>query len=92
MRVIRFHGSRTERDRIKESARGDRAFDIMLTTYDVYVSEEQWFKSHRWMYCVLDEGHKIKHYDTNIAHKVQNLGCLFRLSRYLFSSIKRTGK
>jgi SWI/SNF-related matrix-associated actin-dependent regulator of chromatin subfamily A member 5 len=79
MRVIRLHGSANERNRVKDSMRGDRAFDIMLTTYDTYAMEDQWFKSHRWTYCVLDEGHKIKNSDTNIAHKVQTLGSLFRL-------------
>lgn len=82
MRVVRFHGSSNERNRIKDSTRGDRAFDIMITTYDTYVAEDQWFKSHRWTYCVLDEGHKIKNSDTNLAHKVQHLGSLFRLSKF----------
>jgi SWI/SNF-related matrix-associated actin-dependent regulator of chromatin subfamily A member 5 len=84
MRVVRFHGSSSERNRIKDSTRGDRAFDIMLTTYDAYVAEDQWFKSQRWTYCVLDEGHKIKNSDTNLAHKVQYLGSLFRLSEFFF--------
>jgi SWI/SNF-related matrix-associated actin-dependent regulator of chromatin subfamily A member 5 len=82
MRVIRFHGSSHERNRIKDITRGDRAFDIMLTTYDAYKAEDQWFKSHRWTYCVLDEGHKIKNSDTNLAHKIQHLGSLFRLSKF----------
>lgn len=83
MRVVRFHGPSSERHRIKDSTRGDCAFDIMLTTYDAYASEDQWFKSHRWTYCVLDEGHKIRNSDTNLAHKAQGLGSLFRLSKFL---------
>ncbi|KAG6915978.1 hypothetical protein DXG01_009030 [Tephrocybe rancida] len=79
MRVIRFHGPNTERDRLKHSLRGNRDFDIMLTTYETYVGEDQWFKSNRWTYCVLDEGHKIKNSDTLISHKVQGLGSLYRL-------------
>lgn len=82
MRVVRFHGTNNERNRIKDSTR-DRAFDIMLTTYDAYVAEDQWFKSYRWTYCVLDEGHKIKNSYTNLAHKVQYIGSLYRLSEYL---------
>ncbi|KAG6887949.1 hypothetical protein C0995_011389 [Termitomyces sp. Mi166 len=79
MRVIRFHGPNNERERLKHNMRGDRNFDIMLTTYEAYVAEDQWFKSNRWTYCVLDEGHKIKNSDTLLAYKVQGLGSLYRL-------------
>ncbi|KAG5635038.1 hypothetical protein H0H81_012634 [Sphagnurus paluster] len=79
MKVIRFHGPGNERERLKNSMRGERDFDIMITTYDTYVAEDQWFKSYRWTYCVLDEGHKIKNSDTNLSHKVQGLGSLYRL-------------
>jgi SWI/SNF-related matrix-associated actin-dependent regulator of chromatin subfamily A member 5 len=60
--------------------RSDNAgLDILITTYESYVAEEAWFKSRRWSYCVLDEGHKIKNSETNIAHKLQGIGSLFRL-------------
>ncbi|KAG6830939.1 hypothetical protein H0H92_013867 [Tricholoma furcatifolium] len=79
MRVLRFHGPHNERDRLKHMMRGGRNFDIMITTYETYVAEDQWFKSSRWMYCVLDEGHKIKNSDTLLANKVQGLGSLYKL-------------
>ncbi|KAG6887770.1 hypothetical protein C0992_010819 [Termitomyces sp. T32_za158] len=79
MRVIRFHGPNNERERLKHNLRGERHFDIMLTTYETYVAEDQWFKNNRWTYCVLDEGHKIKNADTVLSQKVQGLGSLYRL-------------
>ncbi|KAG5353088.1 hypothetical protein C0989_010470 [Termitomyces sp. Mn162] len=79
MRVIRFHGPINERERLKHSMRSDRNFDIMLTTYETYVAEDQWFKSNRWTYCVLDEGHKIKNPDALLSQKVHGLGSLCRL-------------
>ncbi|KAF9468349.1 P-loop containing nucleoside triphosphate hydrolase protein [Collybia nuda] len=79
MRVIRFHGPSGERERLKNSLRGDRSFDIMFTTYDSYVTEDGWFKSQRWSYCVLDEGHKVKNSDTALAHKLQGFGSAYRL-------------
>ncbi|KAF8961860.1 P-loop containing nucleoside triphosphate hydrolase protein [Flammula alnicola] len=79
MRVVRFHGNASERDRLKNSLRGDDDFDVILTTYDAYVTEDGWFKSRRWTYCVLDEGHKIKNSETNLAHKLQGQGSLYRL-------------
>ncbi|KAF5368290.1 hypothetical protein D9757_010533 [Collybiopsis confluens] len=78
MTVVRFHGSDTERLRLRNKLR-DAKFDIVVTTYEAYVLEDSWFKSHRWTYCVLDEGHKIKNYETNVAHKLQGLNALYRL-------------
>ena len=52
----------------------------MITTYESYIAEDAWFKNRRWMYCVLDEGHKIKNSEINLSRKVQGIGSLFRLS------------
>ncbi|KAG5335282.1 hypothetical protein C0989_001502 [Termitomyces sp. Mn162] len=79
MRVIRFHGPINERERLKYTMRSDCNFDIMLTTYEPYVAEDQWFKSNHWTYCVLDEGHKIKNSDAFLSQKVHGLGSLCRL-------------
>ncbi|KAF8634735.1 hypothetical protein AX15_000747 [Amanita polypyramis BW_CC] len=79
--TLRFHGIVNERNRIKETLRR-RSIEqphIIFTTYETFVAEDSWFKSQRWKYCVLDEGHKIKNADTNIAGKLQGLGCLYRL-------------
>ncbi|EPQ55573.1 hypothetical protein GLOTRDRAFT_121142, partial [Gloeophyllum trabeum ATCC 11539] len=79
-KVLRFHGPQSERTRIKNAVRaGDITFDICVTTYDSYVAEDGWFKSRRWTYCVLDEGHKIKNAGTDVASKLQGLGALYRL-------------
>lgn len=85
MRVIRFHGPNNERERFKHNMRSDRHFDIVITTYETYVAEDQWFKSNRWTYCVLDEGHKIKNTDTLLSQKVQGLGSLYRLREQLLT-------
>src|ERR1700690_1081030 len=79
-RTIRFHGVSSERNRLKEFLRGNEPFDICVTTYDAYVADDTWFKSRRWTYCVLDEGHKIKNWETIVAQKAQGIGSLFRLS------------
>lgn len=82
-KVLRFHAQGSERARLKSILRGSDAlsgYDVCVTTYDIYSSEESWFKSRRWTYVVLDEGHKIKNSDTQIASKVQGLGALYRLS------------
>jgi SWI/SNF-related matrix-associated actin-dependent regulator of chromatin subfamily A member 5 len=79
-RTFRFHAQESERARLKLAvANGTIAFDICVTTYEGFGAEEGWFKSRRWTYTVLDEGHKIKNSGTQIAHKVQGIGSLYRL-------------
>ncbi|THY64205.1 hypothetical protein D6C99_00299 [Aureobasidium pullulans] len=107
LKVLRFHGTNSERDEVKLMASGatDRygnatgrnkskmgeisaptnedsgtVFDIMVTTYETFVSESAWLKrAFPWRYCILDEGHKIKNDKTNIALALQGLQAEHRL-------------
>ncbi|KIJ13016.1 hypothetical protein PAXINDRAFT_163783 [Paxillus involutus ATCC 200175] len=79
-KVLRYHGTQAERDRLKTGIRDNEIeFDLCVTTYEMYVSDDGWFKTRRWYYCVLDEGHRIKNSDTQLSSKVKGLGSLFRL-------------
>ncbi|GJE91583.1 hypothetical protein PsYK624_077330 [Phanerochaete sordida] len=79
-KTMRFHAQESERKRLKEAVRaGDIEFDICVATYESYVAEDTWFKSRRWTYIVLDEGHRIKNAGTIVANKLQHIGCLHRL-------------
>ncbi|KAH7882573.1 P-loop containing nucleoside triphosphate hydrolase protein [Phlebopus sp. FC_14] len=78
--VLRYHGTAAERDRLKNGVRNDDIkFDLCIATYESYVADDSWFKTRRWSYCVLDEGHRIKNSETNVSSKVRGLGSLFRL-------------
>ncbi|KAF8126339.1 P-loop containing nucleoside triphosphate hydrolase protein [Boletus edulis] len=78
--VLRYHGSQPERERLKTAIRNaEIKFDLCITTYDAYVSDNNWFKARRWFYCVLDEGHRIKNSETQVSSKIQGLGSLYRL-------------
>ena len=84
-RTLRFHGQASERARLKNAIRdGESGIDMCVTTYDSFVAEHGWFKSKRWNYCVLDEGHKIKNSETAIASKLQGVGASRRLSMRSF--------
>ncbi|KAK0451185.1 P-loop containing nucleoside triphosphate hydrolase protein [Desarmillaria tabescens] len=78
MRTVRFHGPSAQRTMIKKTFL-ENSFDIVLTTYDAFSAEVSWFKSRRWTYCVLDEGHKIKNSGTQVAQNLQSIGSLYRL-------------
>ena len=71
-----------ERARLKDEIRsGKLKFDICVATYESYVAEDTWFKSKQWTYIVLDEGHRIKNSEANVAHKLQGVGSLYKLSK-----------
>ena len=66
--TFRFHGSFEERNRLKNELKHNE-FDIICTTYEQFVAEENFFK-HRfaYTYVVIDEGHKIKN-DASLLSK-----------------------
>ncbi|TDL22661.1 hypothetical protein BD410DRAFT_898225 [Rickenella mellea] len=79
-RAVRFHAQHRERENLKKSIKhGFVDFDICVTTYEQFVLEDSWFKSRRWTYCVLDEGHKIKCTVTNLAKALNGLGSNYRM-------------
>lgn len=80
-KVVRFHGPKTERDRFKVELRNHKSsVDILVTTYETFVSEQSWFRTiFVWRYVVLDEGHKIKNDQSNVSSALQGLSAEYRL-------------
>uniref|UniRef100_A0A0W0G4E9 SNF2 N-terminal domain-containing protein n=1 Tax=Moniliophthora roreri TaxID=221103 RepID=A0A0W0G4E9_MONRR len=76
--TVRFHGSGNERIRLRKALM-DGKYDLLVTTYDVFVAEDSWFKSRCWTYTVLDEGHKVKNSETNVSHKLHSIGAMYGL-------------
>lgn len=63
-----------------DETQAGRSFDIIVTTYDTYLAEQNWFKrAFVWRYVVLDEGHKIKNDLSQISMALQGLQAEFRL-------------
>ena len=58
-------------------------YDVFVVSYDSYKAEDTWFKSRRWCYIVLDEGHKIKNHKTQISTTLQGISSLYKLSGHL---------
>ncbi|KAJ3288271.1 hypothetical protein HK104_008254 [Borealophlyctis nickersoniae] len=77
--ALKFHGTAAERIRLKQHCVTNK-YDIIVTSYDQYLTENGWFKhAFTWRYVVLDEGHKIKNNETSIAMALQGLRAQFRL-------------
>lgn len=82
MHAVRFHGSPGERERVKGIMRNSPV-DIVLTTYETLSSTDMgWLKTRHFTCVVLDEGHRIKNADTDVASRAASMGGLWRLSKH----------
>lgn len=91
-KVDRFGHETSQSKRIKSQRRSTPArgrpseneditgFDVLITTYEVFVAESGWFKqAFVWRYVILDEGHKIKNEKSNVSQALQSLKAEHRL-------------
>ena len=77
LRVLQFHGTSVERERMKNTPLSAK---IVVTSYEVFQSELSWFRhSYVWRYVVLDEGHRIKNHATQVSKSLQSLKAEYRL-------------
>ncbi|GAA5946244.1 hypothetical protein JCM3775_004538 [Rhodotorula graminis] len=77
--AMRFHGEAGERQRLK-SMYPELQPDLVVTTYEQFVSEAHWFKT-QGLYglVVLDEGHRIKNHESQAAHALRSIRSRMRL-------------
>eukprot|EP00903_Cladosiphon_okamuranus_P009406 g8970.t1 len=61
LRTVRFHGSKEERNRIKEEEMKELAeFDVVLSSHEALCSEGVFFKKRfLWRLVIVDEGHRL---------------------------------
>ena len=80
-RTIRFHGPREERDRIKsEELDHLEDFDIVVTTFEMLVSEVNFFKrKYMWTTIIVDEGHRLKNEKSQLSEKLRTIPCLSKV-------------
>lgn len=57
----------------------EMTFNAILTTAESLNSDLNIFKRIEWDYVIIDEGHKIKNIESNLAKNVRTLKCDYRL-------------
>jgi SWI/SNF-related matrix-associated actin-dependent regulator of chromatin subfamily A member 5 len=80
-RAVRFHGPREERNRLKNEELVDLAeFDIVVTTFEMLVSECNYFKrKYVWTTVVVDEGHRLKNEKSQLSEKLRAVPSLTKV-------------
>jgi SWI/SNF-related matrix-associated actin-dependent regulator of chromatin subfamily A member 5 len=80
-RAVRFHGPKSERDRIKEEELSDlKEFDIVVTTFEILVSEVNFFRrKYVWTTVIVDEGHRLKNDKSQLSEKLRCVPCISKI-------------
>jgi SWI/SNF-related matrix-associated actin-dependent regulator of chromatin subfamily A member 5 len=80
-RTVRFHGPKSERERIKlEEMKDLKEFDIVVTTYEILVSEINFFRrKYVWTTVVIDEGHRLKNEKSQFSEKMRCVPCVCKV-------------
>ncbi len=80
-RVVRFHGPKDERGRMKlEEMSNVSDFDAVVTTYETLVAEVNWIRrKYLWAAIVVDEGHRLKNEKSQLSEKLRTVPTLSRV-------------
>ena len=80
LKVVTFHGSVAERERIRHEVLSKSNFDLCVTTYEMLVADLHGLV-HRnvWNYVVMDEAHRIKNENSLLGQAVRKLRCNNRM-------------
>eukprot|EP00981_Chlorochromonas_danica_P005429 scaffold1091_cov164-Ochromonas_danica.AAC.52 len=84
LRVLRFHGSKEERqdiiqEKLKPAAQGERDWDVVITTYEVVNLEKGPLTKIAWRYLIIDEAHRLKNEASHFSQTVRLLNTQHRL-------------
>ena len=74
-------GPKAERNRIKTEELADTTeFDIVVTTFEILVSEVNFFKrKYVWTTIIVDEGHRLKNEKSQLSEKLRSVSCLSKI-------------
>ena len=82
---VKLHGTKDERAETitgtlrPGAAASDRAWDVVVTTYEVANTERSALMKFAWQYLVIDEAHRIKNEESQFATTVRMLRSRYRL-------------
>ncbi|GAU97707.1 hypothetical protein RvY_08957 [Ramazzottius varieornatus] len=76
LRPLAYEGSPAERQRLRKVVKD---YSLMVSSYEVVKNDVEFFRSVRWNYCVLDEGHVIRNNKTKTFQSIKQLSCEHRL-------------
>ncbi len=80
LKAVRYHGSERERKRTAKEQLIYGQFDILLTTYEMIVADEFFFKhKFAFTYVVIDEAHRMKNEKSLLAIAMRGIDSFNKL-------------
>ncbi|XP_031555940.1 TATA-binding protein-associated factor 172-like [Actinia tenebrosa] len=76
LKPLHYTGSPIERQRLRSKVKNH---NLVVASYDIVRNDSDFFKSIRWNYCILDEGHIIKNGKTKLSKVIKQLQASHRL-------------
>ena len=76
LRPVLYTGNSRERSRLLSKL---QSYDVVITSYEVVRNDISNIEGHRWLYCILDEGHVIKNAKTKLTKAVKSIQAQHRL-------------
>lgn len=78
-KVIAYHGSAKEREKLRKGWTAENAFNICIASYTTVLADRNVFKRRAWGFLVLDEAHQIKNTQSQAWNVLYELNCEHRL-------------
>ncbi|KAI8812605.1 SNF2 family N-terminal domain-containing protein [Cladochytrium replicatum] len=79
LKAFIFHGTKDERAELAERILLPMDFEVCITSFEMCQRETSHFKKINWQYLVMDEAHRIKNENSNLAQIVRMLNSRNRL-------------
>lgn len=76
LRPVLYTGNSRERVRLLSKL---QSCDVVITSYEVVRNDISSLETHKWLYCILDEGHVIKNSKTKLTKAVKCIQAQHRL-------------
>ncbi|XP_067010146.2 lymphoid-specific helicase isoform X1 [Anabrus simplex] len=83
--VLLYHGNPDERKKVerqlskKTKLLNVDVFPVLITSFEVPMRDKRVFQCRRWKYIVVDEGHRLKNPNSQLAKTLKSIACENRL-------------
>lgn len=67
LRALTLIGEKVARQEVIRQMENRKSWDVVLTTYEMILSEKSALKRYKWHYLVVDEAHRLKNENNKIS-------------------------
>ncbi|PRW20842.1 ATP-dependent DNA helicase DDM1 isoform X1 [Chlorella sorokiniana] len=75
--VVLYHGTKQERQAIRSKrmpvGKVDCSFPVVVTSYEILLSDIKFMAKYHWKYIVVDEGHRLKNMNCKLIRELKTL-------------------